>query len=81
MFSGADLFQYSAVILFNITSQNIEKLWVLAIKILNYEIQKYVQDFFIFLLQRYTKFSLQSEYRNYHYLKKQDSSSARKLRL
>lgn len=64
MFSGADLFQYSAVILFNITSQNIEKLWVLATKILNYEIQKYVQDFFIFLLQRYTKFSLQSEYRN-----------------
>lgn len=45
MFSGADLFQYSAVILFNITSQNIEKPRVLVIKILKYEIKKQVPYF------------------------------------
>lgn len=45
MFSGADLFQYCVVIMFNITSQNIGKLKVLVIKILKYEIKKQVPDF------------------------------------
>lgn len=44
MFSGDDLF-HSEVMLFNISSQNIEKQCILAIKILNYEIKKICTDF------------------------------------
>lgn len=51
MFSGDDLFD-SEVMLFNISSKNIEKQCILAIKILNYEIKKYFKKI-LFFFKRY----------------------------